>query len=307
MKLILKAKLAKIVKTKSGPKETINFQPYIDSLFFHFSGSDGYEFFKLGIIENVIVLLDSLITDSTFCVISFFQSLEQWYSVYRFSQTVNDEYTILQIDTTITFGTETIPLRLKYFAERFSDETIATPIDTFECKKFARKIGVSYIIYLPPPFPPVVIPILLLEDFVWITEDYWIVKGMIPSTDIDLSIINIDPFYIPGLVTELDTIVITSINLSDELHIPNELLLYQNYPNPFNPSTTIKFSLPSVGYTTLKIYNALGGEVAVLIEEEFTTGTYEVEWNATSLPSGVYFYRLQAGSFVETKKMILMK
>ncbi len=83
--------------------------------------------------------------------------------------------------------------------------------------------------------------------------------------------------------------------------------LKQNYPNPFNPSTTINFSLPTSGFATLKIYNALGEEVKVLLDKELTTGTYELEWNATGLPSGIYFYKLQAGSFVETKKMVLMK
>jgi hypothetical protein len=83
--------------------------------------------------------------------------------------------------------------------------------------------------------------------------------------------------------------------------------LKQNYPNPFNPSTTIKFSLPSSGFVTLKIYNALGEEVAVLLDKEFTTGTYKVEWNDTGLPSGVYFYQLQTKDFIETKKMLLLK
>ena len=87
----------------------------------------------------------------------------------------------------------------------------------------------------------------------------------------------------------------------------NTYSLSQNYPNPFNPSTTINFSLPSSGYATLKIYNALGEEVAVLLDAELTTGFYEVEWNATNVPSGVYFYQLQTEGFLETKKMILLK
>ena len=99
--------------------------------------------------------------------------------------------------------------------------------------------------------------------------------------------------------------VISSVNNFAEN--PDRFILEQNYPNPFNPSTTIKFSLPSSGYTTLKIYNSLGQEVAVLINKELTTGTSEVEWNASSLPSGIYFYQLKTDGFVETKKMILMK
>jgi hypothetical protein len=314
---IFEGKLAKIVKTKSGPKETIQFQPYIDSLFFHFSGSDGYEYFKLGIIKNVILLIDSLISDSTFSVLSLFQSLEQWYNVYRFAQSLGDEYTILQIDTTVTIGSETIPLRLEYLGERYPDETITTAIGDFECKKFARKIGVSYVIYLPPPLPPLVVPILFLEDYVWITENYWIVKGLIPSTNVDLQIINIDPFYIPGLVTKLDAIFFDTTSSVVDYFVPNEITLEQNYPNPFNPSTTIKFTLPSPGNTSLIIYNALGAEVDVLLDNEMNAGTHEIEFNISSLSgsvsakggyaSGVYFYQLRTDGFVETKKMILLK
>jgi len=98
------------------------------------------------------------------------------------------------------------------------------------------------------------------------------------------------------------------VGIEDEHpEIPLSFRLKQNYPNPFNPSTTIKFSLPSSGYATLKIYNVLGEEVAVLLDKEITTGTYEVEWNADGFTSGIYFYQLKTGSFVQTKKMILLK
>jgi len=87
----------------------------------------------------------------------------------------------------------------------------------------------------------------------------------------------------------------------------NSFTLYQNYPNPFNPSTTIRFAITSQGLATLKIYNSLGEEVATVINEELTTGSYEIEWDATGFPSGVYFYQLQAGGYIETMKMVLMK
>ena len=99
--------------------------------------------------------------------------------------------------------------------------------------------------------------------------------------------------------------------------VPTSFSLRQNYPNPFNPSTKIKFTIPSVEttrrvvFTTLKIYDILGNEVATLVNEELPAGEYEVEFNPASSTenpaSGIYFYKLQAGSFVETKKMILMK
>ena len=88
---------------------------------------------------------------------------------------------------------------------------------------------------------------------------------------------------------------------------PTEFSLGQNYPNPFNPSTTINYSIPEFSFVTLKVYDVLGSEVATLVNEDKSVGSYEVEFDATGLPSGIYFYKLQAGSFVETKKMVLMK
>jgi photosystem II stability/assembly factor-like uncharacterized protein len=89
--------------------------------------------------------------------------------------------------------------------------------------------------------------------------------------------------------------------------IPTEFLLLQNYPNPFNPTTVIKYSIPRLSEVTLKIYDILGREVEKLVDEEKSPGQYEVKFNAKGLASGVYFYRLQAGSFSDTKKFILMK
>ena len=80
-----------------------------------------------------------------------------------------------------------------------------------------------------------------------------------------------------------------------------------NYPNPFNPSTKIKYSVPQSSNVLLKIYDVLGKEVATLIDEEKPAGNYEVEFNASNLSSGTYFYRLRSGNFVEMKKMVLMK
>ncbi len=84
-------------------------------------------------------------------------------------------------------------------------------------------------------------------------------------------------------------------------------LLHQNYPNPFNPVTIIKFSIPIKSNISLMLYNVIGEQLRVFIDEEKPTGNYEVEFNASELSSGVYFYRLQAGSYIETKKLILMK
>jgi Secretion system C-terminal sorting domain len=99
---------------------------------------------------------------------------------------------------------------------------------------------------------------------------------------------------------------------SENNTLPEEFSLNQNYPNPFNPTTMIKFTIPYVGAyrntpVQLKVYDILGNEITTLVNEEKSPGVYEVEFDATGLPSGIYFYQLHAGSFVQTKKMILLK
>jgi len=94
--------------------------------------------------------------------------------------------------------------------------------------------------------------------------------------------------------------------------IPTEFSLEQNHPNPFNPSTTIRFTIPQgekreTRNINLKVYDVLGNEITTLVNEEKPTGSYEVEFNAANLPSGIYFYKLRAGDFVETRKMVLIK
>jgi Tol biopolymer transport system component len=83
--------------------------------------------------------------------------------------------------------------------------------------------------------------------------------------------------------------------------------LYQNYPNPFNPSTKISYQIQELSYVTLKIYNVLGNELATLVEEEKPAGNYEISFNAFDITSGIYFYQLKTESYLETKKMVLMK
>ena len=98
---------------------------------------------------------------------------------------------------------------------------------------------------------------------------------------------------------------------SDEIEVevngPLTFALEQNYPNPFNPSTLIKYSVPENGSVKLSVYNLVGEEVSVLVNQEVDAGFYEATFNAADFPSGIYFYKLQSDSFVETKKMVLMK
>ncbi len=88
---------------------------------------------------------------------------------------------------------------------------------------------------------------------------------------------------------------------------PVYFYLNQNYPNPFNPTTTIQYSIPSDGHLSLRIYNALGSEVAVLYNGIISAGNYSNTFDASELSSGIYFYTIRSGNFVETKKMIFLK
>lgn len=139
--------------------------------------------------------------------------------------------------------------------------------------------------------------------------------GFVFSDDFTLGGLSETWYYLSGCIIS-DTIYGVLLDI-DELTNDNHITfqLHQNYPNPFNPTTKIKYTIPSVEtrhasslqMVTLKIYDVLGNEIATLINEEKPAGEFEIEFNASGLPSGVYFYQLKAGSFIETKKMLLLK
>jgi Secretion system C-terminal sorting domain len=133
-----------------------------------------------------------------------------------------------------------------------------------------------------------------------------------------------------GIVYWKDTLTFTIVDVKDRNELPKQYALHQNYPNPFNPSTTIKYSIPSSTVmlnsfqhlnnseipkqvrddnvnVILKVYDILGREIATLVNQKQKPGNYEISWDASEQPSGVYFYKLQAGYFVRTKKMILLR
>jgi hypothetical protein len=311
---------ANIVQTKSGLLDSILFQPYQDSLFYSTEGTTGYEYFNIRNIKEILIAVDTSGYVTNFSFVDFFTSLQDWYDVYRFASPVNTVDTLLQKDTTITVSSLNIPFSFKYLGTRLQDETISTVLGNYDCKKFLTQWEVkAYILFQE-------ITLLTTNDTIWIAPDNWIVQDIIPGQYLE---INIYPFIqieqaIPGLDTRLTDEI---VSVAKEEPIPNTFTLEQNYPNPFNPSTTIKFTIPSViasgakqsHLVVLKVFDILGNEVATLVNEEIPAGTYEVEFNSHSgegrnLTSGVYFYQLkatpiggQAVSFVETKKMVLMK
>ncbi len=129
-------------------------------------------------------------------------------------------------------------------------------------------------------------PADLLTDFEWFLDND-------PNTDNTLG--GLFPDGITSAVETHNKTVLSGFNLS------------QNYPNPFNPTTIINYSVPKISFVTVKVYDMLGREVAALVNEEKKVGNYSINFNASSLASGVYFYRMQADQFVDTKKLILLK
>jgi endoglucanase len=99
----------------------------------------------------------------------------------------------------------------------------------------------------------------------------------------------------------------TGVGMLDLYSNPAKYSLIQNYPNPFNPSTTISFSLPSKSIVSLKVFDLTGKEIAIIVSQELSAGTYSRQWNAANMSSGIYFYQLQAGTYTETKKLVLLR
>ncbi|MDZ7270821.1 MAG: T9SS type A sorting domain-containing protein [candidate division KSB1 bacterium] len=170
--------------------------------------------------------------------------------------------------------------------------TITTPEGTFPCLRL-RKKAFSEISMGPIRF---------------VTTSYlYYFIGNDPTTGIvEYGGISADSTNAPTAVSYGRTRAVASVQ-QPITATPTQFELAQNYPNPFNPSTTIEFCLPRPNYVTLQVFAPSGEEVATLKAEYLPSGRYSILWNPRDLASGVYFYRLQAGDFVQTKKLVLLK
>ncbi len=112
-----------------------------------------------------------------------------------------------------------------------------------------------------------------------------------------------------GSSMTVDDIALAGIvsGIANSKQIPQEFSLEQNFPNPFNPSTVIRFTIATASFTSLKVFNALGQEVADLVETNLPAGVHEIAFNGSGLASGIYFYRLRAGQFLSTKRLVILK
>ena len=138
------------------------------------------------------------------------------------------------------------------------------------------------------------------EDSMWFSEK----AGMYKRVNQHISDCGIDKSEDKSFAYRIGIPDKVEIN---KARIINKFILFQNYPNPFNPTTKIEYHIPEMSLVTIKIYDVLGREITTLVNEEKPAGNYEFEFDATGLPSGIYFYQLKAGDYFETKKMMLLK
>ena len=139
-------------------------------------------------------------------------------------------------------------------------------------------------------------------------------KEIVYMFDVNYNIGTTETDTIEYLITDNKSVYLTKQFVLD-YGVPTEYKLEQNYPNPFNPTTKIRYSIPNVAlrqaqgdnFTTLKVYDILGNEVTTLVKEQKGPGYYEVDFNASQFASGVFIYRLQSGSYVSSKKMMVLK
>lgn len=147
-------------------------------------------------------------------------------------------------------------------------------------------------------------------------QQQWIVQHEPGFSSLDIAVdrnggvVVVGKKYVSGVGYRTVTVKYSQVTTAIKeglIDVPAAFELMHNYPNPFNPSTRIQFNIPQTSFVTLKIYSALGVEVATLVSSELSGGRYEAVWNAGSASSGIYFYRMQAGSYTQTKKMILLR
>lgn len=264
---------------------------YNDTNYYNFQTTNGWEYLKTSLISDTIPVPGFL---------NFLRGLENWYSVYRFAQAVNSEYVVFTKDTTIAYDTITAPIRVKLKVKRLNDETVSTVNGSYLSKKFVTTFGLYYRILIFE------YPIIERPDTTWIAQNVWMVRKSTPSANVNFSSLGLPiAFSVPGNIYELTNPSIGIQNISTE--IPSSYSLKQNYPNPFNPNTVIRFLLSVAGNVTIKVYDVRGREVQTLVNERLQAGTYETSFDGSGLNSGVYFYKMTANGFSQTRKMILKK
>ena len=217
---------------------------------------------------------------------------------FQYRLAVSESYLITSINNwdNSAYANFTPQLNVWYF--------VATVLNNDSVASYVNGNLLSSYPIIPGPINYDAKPLEIGRDMPGAEEDFFGKIDDIKIYNRALSYEEIFNLYQFGSTTSID-------NNNQILMTPNEFKLDQNYPNPFNPSTKISWKLPVSSHQTLKVYDVLGNEVSTLVDENKPAGSYEVEFKTSvanfQLASGIYFYRLQAGSFIETKKMILIK
>ncbi len=234
-----------------------------------------------------------------------------WYQIMNLQGRINIPDTLLRFDTTVTIDTLTLPFQFIFTTTKRNERTIIVPAGTFVSLPFDIRFRLN-LLFAVPILGTIPVPIIDITDTMYIAKGKWIVKEIrrsatIPTPSLFSQLLppKIPRFNLPGFVKELSMMTLTSVEKVSS--IPLSLILSQNYPNPFNPSTTIQYQIPVRSNVFLKVFNILGQEVAELVNETKDAGTYSVQFDASSLASGLYFYQLRTGNIVETKKMLLIQ
>jgi hypothetical protein len=292
---------ANIIVSKIRLLPGLPFTPSLDSTFISLNGSDAYTYYRL---FNIDSLINSLGSSKIVTKVQNVNDVGGWLSFYRFAQSENLSYSIFSLDTSINYNNNSLNLRYEIKGTRTADQNIQIDNDTYNCKKFVIDNTVSYL--LAPTLP---LKLFTISDTVWIAPNQWIIKDVMPSTNVDLSAVQIGKLFIPGSKKVLVSQIPTGIN-NIEAKV-NEFKLFQNYPNPFNPSTIISYSLPENSNVELTIYDILGNKVATLVNKEQNAGNHKVQFNPSlikgGISTGVYFYTLKTGTASLTKKLIYLK
>ncbi len=143
------------------------------------------------------------------------------------------------------------------------------------------------------------------KEWAWVVS--YVQRFLLDNNNVNTTVMETDGNYTFDKDRWIDWETVLKIDDKEESFNPGSFKLYQNYPNPFNPITTINYTLNTRSYVSLKVFDSLGREVAVLVSEEKDKGNYSEQWNASEFPSGVYYYRLQTESYVDVKKLIVLK
>jgi hypothetical protein len=292
------------VVSKSGLITQTQAAPYSDTAYYSFQSNDAYNYLR------ILPGLDSIPILQQIGLIAFLKGMENWYNVYRFNNAVNTNYTVVTKDTTFTYDTLTLPIRITMTGRRLNDENVSTVNGTFLSKKFLFTYNLSYLLTIPP-LPPIPITLVNIPETTYVANNTWMIKNVRASANVNLSQLGFPiSFSVPGAKTELTTEPSGITNIGNT--IAANFILKQNYPNPFNPSTKIRFTIPSIvngqlSNVKLTVYDVSGKLISELVNARLSSGEYEVDFNAVGLASGTYFYELQSEDFRITKKMILQK